>query len=661
MTRVRSVDLALGALKPIFDSGLAMTRGSGAILGICDGRPLPEMPMSRLSRFAALAALVLNAVVVAAQRPGSFTPLSLLPADASVSEFAVTGDGNRVYYSTAKGEVMLYDRKASKTTRISDGGDIWDITVARDGSQIAFTKNGENKDEYIWTIPLDATTGLPTGPQRRASMMPGDTPALSHNGRMLAFARDDSAGQSLVVLPALGGPERVLASFPVGIGQINWTPDSKSLYFKIGAGDASDGGTMRRISVNGGTSKVLSSAAAGAPGLSNDGSNLVFLDTGVTRGFSVTDTNGHRVATIVPPPLFEPVGWIGNSTLLFSHARSVWRQHVFDLATRTDRVLTDTMERTVWPSWSLNGKQVAFARFLGAQATQLIVMTPNGASGRAIPLRQRLGHGSLWSPDGRWILYFSGGLPSTAVAVEVATGKQVPLATSDRDIHARWMSDSRHVLMVIHAPGAAERSLSLREVDLAGTSRTLLEIPGKPGFNIFPVDDSSAIVRRGADRPTMLESISGKRPAVQLLPPLPGFFAVPMLSPDHQWAAFRRNAQSDDNTKLTVIDVVKMDGTARTTITPSFVVAAGTTVEFLPGEKQLMVVESPQTAKQPGVYMATIATGEMKRLFSINRTGNRYIQVSLSPDRKSILYTNADSMPAAYSTFDVSSFLKPNP
>jgi len=288
-------------------------------------------------------------------------------------------------------------------------------------------------------------------------------------------------------------------------------------------------------------------------------------------------------------------------------------------------------------------------------------MNKNGSGGHAINLRQPFGHGSLWSPDGRWVLYFSPGLPSTAIAVEVETGKQVPLATSARDIHARWASDSRHVLMVIHAPGAAERSLSLREGDLTGASRVLLELSSNPGFNVFPVDDNWAVVRRGADKPTMLEPISGKRPSVQLLPPLPGFFAVPMLSPDHQWAAFRRNTQSDDNTKLTVIEVVKMDGTAHTTITPSFVVAAGETVEFLPGEKQLMVVESPQTAKRPVVYLATIATGDMKRLFSFNRTGDRYVQLSLSPDRKSILYTSDDSLPATYATFDVSGFLKSNP
>ena len=64
------------------------------------------------------------AVSVGAQSGPSFAPISLLPNDVSVDGYAVTGDGNRVYYSNAKGEVMLYDRRTLKRTRISEGGNI---------------------------------------------------------------------------------------------------------------------------------------------------------------------------------------------------------------------------------------------------------------------------------------------------------------------------------------------------------------------------------------------------------------------------------------------------------------------------------------------------------------------------------------------------------
>ena len=127
---------------------------------------------------AAIAAICLTSATAVAQRPTAFTPLTnMLAPDAPVDEYSITADGNRVYYSTIKGEVWLFDRRLNKASRISEGGEIWDVSVAPNGSSVAYSRNAENgKDEYIWTIPLDPRTGLATGPQRRASMMPGDTP-----------------------------------------------------------------------------------------------------------------------------------------------------------------------------------------------------------------------------------------------------------------------------------------------------------------------------------------------------------------------------------------------------------------------------------------------------------------------------------------------------
>jgi len=665
VTRFPGVDLALGALKPIFDSGLAMTGGSGAILGICEGRPLPETPMSRLSRLAALAALSLNAGVVAAQRSASFTPIALLPVDASVDEYAVTGDGNRVYYSTAKGEIMLYDRKLAKTTRISEGGDLWDVTVARNGSVVAFTKNGERRDEYVWTIPLDPTTGLATGPQRRASMIPGDSPSLSQDGRMLAFARDDSAGQSLVVLPSLGGPERTLASFHAGIGRIYWTPDPRTLYFSVGApqGDQAPGGTLQRIPANGGVPRVLNGTSRAIPGLTHDGSALVLTDTGSKHALFVSDTNGRRLGSIMPPPLFIPGGWLGASTMLLSRARNPLRPHIYDLVNGRDRVLADTMQRTYWPSWSSNGKQVLFGK-VSRTITHVVVMNADGSSGKTIPLRQQYGP-AQFSPDGRRILCFSASAPAgkvVSVVVDIATGKQTEVFSAGREARQSWASDSRHVLYVMEVPGGTTgRTLSFREVDLNGTSRLILEIPAGPGHSIFPISDTSALVRRGADQPTMLEFFSGNRRPVQVLPPLPGFFGGPVVSANREWIAIRRNTQSDDNTKFSVIDVVKMDGSGHSTITPPFVISGGG-IGFLPGDKQLIMVGHSSTEKQGHAYVTTIATGAIKQLFPLALSGRALLaELSLSPDGKSIVYTSRDSLPAAYATFDISSFLKTNP
>jgi len=621
--------------------------------------------MSRPFRVCLVAALsaVCNAAI--AQRPPAFTPVSLLPANTAVDEVSVTGDGNRVYYSTPKGEVMLFDRRASKTSRVSEGGDIWDVTVAANGSALAFTKSGEtNKDEFVWTVPLDPATGLAAGAQRRASMMPGDTPALSHDGRMLAFARDDSvAGQSLVVLPTLGGPERVLATFPVPIGEISWTPDGKALSFFLNPprSNRAAAGTAEWISVAGGSPRVVGmTGGSGHPGLSPDGSVIAYFDTGFTREVVVADTNGRRLARITPPPGFLANAWMGGTTLLATRSTSPWRQHMYDLATGASRLVADTIDRTGWPAWSTDGTRFSFVKYFVGRS-ELVVMNRDGSSSRVIPLKQNYGHGSVWSPDGKWSLHLTAGLPTTAVAVELGTARQVALLTSDHEVHAKWSGDSRYALIADNAYRNQAPTLSLREADLSGTSRTLLEIPRQPGYQLFPLDRNSAFVRRGPSSPMILEPLSGRGRGVQLLPSVPGFFSGPSLSPDGKLVVFRRSTQLEGDVKFSVLDIVKMDGTDYTSITMPFIIAP-IGVGFLPGDKQLVVTENPQTSQQrPGVYLVTIATHEVKKLFSMRLGGNRSAEVSLSPDGKTILYTSRDSLPPAYATLDVSRLLRSQP
>ena len=83
----------------------------------------------------AIVGLCLASSAAVAQRSTSFTPLAnMLAPDAPVDEYSITADGNRVYYSTLKGEVWLLDRQLGKSSRISEGGIIWDIAVAPNGS-----------------------------------------------------------------------------------------------------------------------------------------------------------------------------------------------------------------------------------------------------------------------------------------------------------------------------------------------------------------------------------------------------------------------------------------------------------------------------------------------------------------------------------------------
>ncbi len=101
---------------------------------------------------------------------------------------------------------------------------------SRDGNQVAFCWNGGEGDAFsLYTQLFNAGSPL------RLTKSPGedDSPAWSPDGRFVAFLRRSPAGAAYFVVPALGGPERLIrASYgvPFSFGRsIDWSPDGAEL------------------------------------------------------------------------------------------------------------------------------------------------------------------------------------------------------------------------------------------------------------------------------------------------------------------------------------------------------------------------------------------------------------------------------------------------
>jgi len=103
-----------------------------------------------------------------------------------------------------------------------------------DGNQVAFSWDGDKRDNFDIYVKLIGTGGPPL----RLTSNPAEdySPAWSPDGRFIAFVRDLSREKSAVlVIPALGGPERQVAEIPnfsvaqLPIPNLAWSPDGKWL------------------------------------------------------------------------------------------------------------------------------------------------------------------------------------------------------------------------------------------------------------------------------------------------------------------------------------------------------------------------------------------------------------------------------------------------
>ena len=132
-------------------------------------------------------------------------------------------------------------------------------TLSPDGNQVAFTwqKDGETASHlYVKLIGPGAPLAITSGANSEQS------PAWSPDGSTLAFVRlTPSDVASLVVVPALGGPERVLVPDGVVAGQVSWSPDGQWIVFTRGATASRSSLTLNAASVATGEVRMITDSS----------------------------------------------------------------------------------------------------------------------------------------------------------------------------------------------------------------------------------------------------------------------------------------------------------------------------------------------------------------------------------------------------------------
>lgn len=186
-----------------------------------------------------------------------------------VNDVSPSPDGKFLVIDSA-GTLRVYERSTRAQWSLGVSGK--EVVWSANGDRIAFQSREEGQQPQIWTMPMNAATGKPAGPAQRATVASGVLPALSPDGRTVAYQR----GADIYATPVTGGEERLLVDEPQAVGRVQYSPDGNWLYFL--SRDAANAPGIRRKPVSGGSSTSL--GLSGLPlGLSADGKYLAYYST----------------------------------------------------------------------------------------------------------------------------------------------------------------------------------------------------------------------------------------------------------------------------------------------------------------------------------------------------------------------------------------------
>jgi dipeptidyl aminopeptidase/acylaminoacyl peptidase len=340
------------------------------------------------------------------------------------------------------------NRRPLQLSDLADLKTISDPQISPDGATSAFvveTIHPETNEvrQRIWLV--DALGRAEPRPFTAGEKQ--DTqPRWSPNGLTLAFVSNRSGSKQLCLIDLRGGEPRQLTKHPTDVLDPAWSPDGKQLAFV--ANGAPDRREAMVLDETDDRKRIVwvreyrhRGDGRGYYGTLRRHVWLVDVATGATT--QLTDGGADDGS-----PAWSPVG----STIAFVSDRSAERDwhwggeaiHLVDVATGRVRRLTPENGRAAHPSWSPDGRAIAYPgnghphesspintrlwvvdvatgepRSLTDDLDQSVGQRPSGYLAPSPP---------VWTPDGRALLYLIGTGPSTHVwRIDLADGRRTPL------------------------------------------------------------------------------------------------------------------------------------------------------------------------------------------------------------------------------------------
>jgi Tol biopolymer transport system component/C-terminal processing protease CtpA/Prc len=403
-------------------------------------------------------------------------------------------DGKWIYFSTSAHDIS---GMADEYRVLSDGGTPMPVAADRyaaefmgapnpDGSATAIVARGNAQSQWwrkgrshldesqLWLVTGDNTPSYhqltPLGAKQQ-------WPMWSADGRTLYFVSDRTGPQNIWSIPATmtsGSPlptAKPITTFTDGrVLFPTITRDGKVIAFERDFGiwtlDVASAATHRvPITLIG----ANSTAAAEHVTLTNNFQDMALSPDGkkvafVARGeVFVTSTgqggSGDAERVTRTPAIEQMITWAPDSRRIayVANRDGAWHVYSFDFATKTETQLTRGPANDLSPSFSPDGKQLAY--FHDAHELRLLDLSANSPGEGRVLGRGYLGRPPTtqferpidWSPDGKWIAYLAGGtkLFVNANVVSVAGGesRQVSFLADTRANTVSWSPDGTYLLL----------------------------------------------------------------------------------------------------------------------------------------------------------------------------------------------------------------------
>lgn len=314
--------------------------------------------------------------------------------------------------------------------------------LSPDGRQVAFTSDRAGNAD-IWVIGVDGS-GL-----RRLTDHPAEDswPTWSPDGTRIAFGstRADPAGDIWLV-PATGGTPVRVTDGPAAEGQPTWSPDGRRLAFtttRFAPATDPTARTVATVAVAGGPvlRAVPDSRDAAEPAWSPDGAALAFTSTRDDPAGDVYLARAGRVTPVAATrlPEHEPT-WRGDELLWTAVDRAqtsdVWTADATG-GDRRDHTARPGLSET-GPAFSRDGTRLAYSAEQPGGGARIVVADASGAAPRVLaPPGTADGDRDTdpaWSPAGDAVAFTrqpaNRDEPSRILAVSVADARllaEVPM------------------------------------------------------------------------------------------------------------------------------------------------------------------------------------------------------------------------------------------